>query len=385
MLKDMGWLMRKTLMNTFRSKKSLFLFLGLPIIGVIVSTLLYSNFNGGTLRVGVVDHDGGSALTQDAIRFVEGLKEVEVKVTDEESLKKDIAAGKLDSGLIFGEGFSASLKAGAEQPEQLTILSVKGAQVTAYVKAMLQGYVANVASIGRETKGDDVAFDALYTAYRNESFKVTTEQVTDTSHNKVTTYQSLGFLITFMLFSAVNLSEIILREKENRTFLRLLSSPISARTYVLANVAVSFVILLVQIIVTLFLMKNVMNIDSGVSALQLFPFLLLFALAAIALSLLIVSFSKSRSGAGALQNLIITPTCLLSGCFFPAEIMPDSVRKIANFLPQHWLLDSVEKLQSGEAFSDLGLNLAILFAFAAAFALVAIYRFGRNNDTKQFV
>ncbi|MFC5467371.1 ABC transporter permease [Cohnella suwonensis] len=385
MLKDIGWLMRKTLMNTFRSKKSLFLYLGLPIIGVFVSTFLYGNFNGGTLKVGVVDQDGGSALTQDAIRFVEGLKEVEMTVTDEATLKKDIAAGKLDSGLIFGEGFSASLRAGTEQPEQLTLLSVKGAQVTAYVKAMLQGYVANVASIGRETKGDAAGFDALYSAYRDQSFKVTTEQVTDTSHNKDMTYQSLGFLITFMLFSSVNLSELILGEKENRTFLRLLSSPISARTYVLANVAVSFVILFAQIVVTLFLMKNVMNIDSGVSSAHLFPILLLFALAAIALSLLIVSFSKSRAGAGALQNLIITPTCLLSGCFFPAEIMPDSVRQISNFLPQHWLLDSVEKLQRGDAFGSLGLNIAILFAFSAAFALVAIYRFGRNNDTKQFV
>ncbi|MCD9022437.1 ABC transporter permease [Cohnella sp. NL03-T5] len=67
------------------------------------------------------------------------------------------------------------------------------------------------------------------------------------------------------------------------------------------------------------------------------------------------------------------------------EIMPDSVRKISNFLPQHWLLDSVEKLQSGTTLGSLSLNLAILFSFAAAFALVAIYRFGRNNDTRLFV
>jgi ABC-2 type transport system permease protein len=86
-----------------------------------------------------------------------------------------------------------------------------------------------------------------------------------------------------------------------------------------------------------------------------------------------------------LQNLIITPTCLLSGCYFPVDIMPDSVRKISNFLPQHWLLDTVDKLQHGTAFGSLTLNLAILLAFAVAFALVAIYRFGRNNDTRLFV
>jgi ABC-2 type transport system permease protein len=56
------------------------------------------------------------------------------------------------------------------------------------------------------------------------------------------------------MFSAVNMSEMILKEKENRTFLRLLSSPVSAKMYVLSNVAVNIVIMLVQIIVTLVVM-----------------------------------------------------------------------------------------------------------------------------------
>jgi ABC-2 type transport system permease protein len=99
----------------------------------------------------------------------------------------------------------------------------------------------------------------------------------------------------------------------------------------------------------------------------------------------IVAFSKNTTGAGAMQNLIITPTCLLAGCFFPAEIMPATIRKIAEFLPQHWLLDALTRLQAGEAFGSLYLNMLILLAFALAFFLLAVYKFGKNNDTRMFV
>jgi ABC-2 type transport system permease protein len=383
MINSILWLARKSLRNTFRKKSSWIVYFGLPLVGVFLSLVLYGNSSGMALRIGIVNNDGNQTITQDAIRFVEGLNQVKVTVTDETTLRSDIASGKLDSGLVFGQGFADSVKDG--RPASLDLVSVKGAQVTAYVKALLQGYIGNVSAIGKETKGDQAAFDRLYAEYAKQSYKLTAETVKDTSNMKDMTYQSIGFLITFMLFSAINLSELILKEKENRTFLRILSSPVSARAYVISNVLVSFFILSLQIIVTLFMMKSVFHIDSGIPYGQMLPILLLFSLASIGLSLMIVALSRSSQAAGGLSNLIITPTCLLSGCFFPMDIMPDAVRKISNFFPQHWLLDAINKLQHGDGFGSLGLNLAILLGFAAVFALIAIYRFSRNNDTRLFV
>ncbi|GAA3411297.1 ABC transporter permease [Paenibacillus hodogayensis] len=382
-MSDLLWLIRKTLTNTFRSKKSWFIYIGLPIVGVLVSMLLYSNENSGTLHIGIVNRDGDQTITQNAIRFLESMNQVKVtSVADEPTLNGQIAAGQLDSGILFGAGFASSVRKG--EPEQLTLVSVKGAQVTAYVKSMLHGYIGNVAAIGRNAP-DDARFAMLYDAYDRQSFKLTAETVQDTSNTKIMTYQSIGFLITFMMFSAVNMSEIILKDKENRTFLRLLSSPVSAKKYVLSNVVANAVVLLLQIVVTLFIIKNVFHTDSGIPYRYLVPALFLFGLTAIGLSLLIVAFSKNSVSAGALQNLIITPTCLLAGCFFPMDIMPDTVRNISKFMPQHWLLDMINKLQQGQSFGSLSLNMAILIAFAAAFALIATFRFGRNNDIRQFV
>lgn len=382
-MSEMMWLIRKTLKDTFRSKRSWFVYIGLPIIGILISMLIYSSVRTSTIQVGVINEDGNHPITVDTIRFMEGLSHVKVTVTDEKTLQSDLAEGRLDTGIIFKQGFADSVRNG--QPGHLDMVSVKGIQVTAYLKAMLQSYIGNIAAIGKEAKGDEAAFSSIYAAYSQRNFTLQEKAMPNTSTTKAMTYQSIGLLISFMMFSAVNMSEIILKEKENRTFLRLLSSPMSARMYVISNVVVNMSLMLVQIVMTLFLMKNVFHIDSGIPYGQLIPALLLFALAAVALSLLIVAFAKSTSGAGALQNLIITPSCLLAGCYFPMDIMPDTVRKISNFLPQHWLLDMINKLQQGQTLSSLTMNMAILLGFAVVFALVAIYRFGRNNDSRQFV
>ncbi|MDU5141192.1 MAG: ABC transporter permease [Paenibacillus dendritiformis] len=382
-MSEVIWLIRKTMTETFRNKKNWLVYFGLPVVGVLVTMMLYANNSSGTLRVGLTNLDGNQAITQDAIRFLEGLSQIKVTAMDEAAMKRDIAAGRLDSGIVFGEGFAASVRAGL--PEHLDIISVKGTQVTAYVKAMLHSHVGNAAAIGRSAGGDDARFDTIYAAYSQQPFKVTSETLEDTSNLKSMTYQSIGFLVAFMMYSAVSMSEMILKEKENRTFLRLLSAPVSARTYVLSNVAVNVVIMLLQITVTLIVMKNILHIDSGIPYGTMIAALFLFALTAISLSLLIVAFSKTSAGAGALQNLIITPSCLLAGCFFPMDIMPDTMRKISHFMPQHWLLDMINQLQQGVAFGSLALNMAILIAFAAVFALIAIFRFGRNNDIRQFV
>ncbi|MDC0761087.1 ABC transporter permease [Brevibacillus sp. AG] len=382
-MSEMLWLIRKTLMETFRSKKSWFTYLGLPILGVLLSLTLYSNADSGTIHVGIINQDGDQVITQDTIRFIERLNHIKVTVIDEQTMREQIVSGELDSGIVFESGYAASVRKGA--PAYLNMVSVKGEQVTAYVKAMLHSYIGNLAAIGKAAQADEAKFTKLYTAYHEQSYKLNTVELPDTSNVTRMTNQSIGFLIMFMMFSAVNMSEIILKEKENRTFLRLLSSPMSARSYVFSNIIVSMFILLLQIIVTLLVMKNVFGIDAGVSYVQMILPLFVFALGAIALSLMIVAFAKSRAGAGAISNLIIVPTCLLAGCFFPMEIMPDTVRKISTFLPQHWLLDTVNKLQQGYSLGSLYLHMAILLAFATVFALIAIYRFGRNNDSRQFV
>uniref|UniRef100_UPI00289EE00C ABC transporter permease n=1 Tax=Bacillus luti TaxID=2026191 RepID=UPI00289EE00C len=332
-MKDILWLIQKTVSVLLKNKKGLFIIISLPIIGTLISFSIYGNVGQGTLNIGVINKENQS-IANDTVKFLEEINHVKVSKVKESEVEDKLTSKKLDGVITLQSGFSESVREG--KPSHIEISSIKGDQVTAFIKSYLYNYIDNVAAISKVSGTDQNAFDTMYTGYQKSSFKVKTETLEDTSKNKDMTNQTMGYLIMFMLFSAVNLSGYILKEKENRTYFRLLSTPIDGKKFILSNVGVNMIILTVQIIITILFLKNVFHTNINMPFIVMIGVLMIFALVAIGMSLVIVAFSKNSSSANAMQNMIIVPTCLLAGCYFPYDIMPNAVQKVANFLPQRW-------------------------------------------------
>ncbi|WP_083659731.1 MULTISPECIES: ABC transporter permease [Paenibacillus] len=383
MLKDMLWLIRKTVLTSLKDYKNLLLVIALPVVGILLSTLIYKGSGDASVTIGIVNHDIEQKVTQDTIDFVAQLEHTEASVIRESEADGLVVSGELDAVLIFPEGFAKGVIQGT--PEPVRIESIKGAQVTGYVKSYLNAYVQNISSMGVIADGDAAAFNELYSGYRSSTFQLSTTTVADQSANHDMTNRTIGYLVVFMLFSAVNLSALTIRDRENRTYYRLLSSPITARSYVFSNAIVNIVLMMIQIAATLFVMTRFFHIEPGIPLWQMFLILSLFALVAVSLSQVIVAFSDSTMMANGIQTMVIMPTSLLAGCVFPLSVMPESIQRIADFLPQYWLLDTFGKLQQGSKLNDIMLNVAILLAFALALSLIATYKFGRNRDTQSYI
>lgn len=382
-MKDILWLMKKTLHVTFRNKKNIILYLFMPLIGIFIALLAYGGGGQQTnLEVGIVDDDH-SQISKDTIEFIGSLKNIELVSLKADQVNKEISSGKLDCVITFDKGFGDTVFIG--EPTPIEITSIKGASVTSYLKAYLNQYIDNISTLGYVAAGDQATFNKMYHEFQRSSFTLSTKALEDTGNNTMMTNQAIGFLIMIMLISATNMSEIILLEKEKRTYFRLLSTPIDARKYILSNVFVNIIIMTIQAFLTVTIMKQIFNIGINISYWEAIFVMFLFSFVAVGLSLVIISFSNSRASASALQNFIITPTVMLSGCFWPIEVMPNSLQKVAEFLPQRWILETLTKLQEGHAFSSLTLNYVIILGFAVAFFLIAIYRFSRNNSVQSFV
>ncbi|MFB4331853.1 ABC transporter permease [Paenibacillus sp. JNUCC32] len=383
MSKDMLWLIRKTILTSLKDYKNLLLVIALPIVGILLSTLIYKGSGDTSVTIGIVNHDIEQKVTQDTIDFVAQLEHTEASVIRESEADDLVVSGELDAVLIFPEGFAKGVIQGT--PEPVRIESIKGAQVTGYVKSYLNAYVQNISSLGVIAGGDAAAFNELYSGYRSSKFQLSTTMVADQSANHDMTNRTIGYLVVFMLFSAVNLSALTIRDRENRTYYRLLSSPITARSYVFSNAIVNIVLMMIQIAATLFVMTRFFHIEPGIPLWQMFLILSLFALVAVSLSQVIVAFSDSTMMANGIQTMVIMPTSLLAGCVFPLSVMPEAIQRIADFLPQYWLLDTFGKLQQGSGLTDVILNVAILLAFALALSLIATYKFARNRDTQSYI
>lgn len=381
-MKNFWWLFTNSLRGIAKSKKQLLLYIGAPLIGVLLSFMTNANGGSETLHIGIMNKDGGE-VSQDTVSFLKGLDHVSISKETAASASSKIASGKMEAMITFEKGFSESVKGG--KPAHISMTSLKGAQVTGYVSSYLYNYINSIASIGKSSGGDAKAFQAMYDDYKHSHIKTSFSVLQDTSNYKEVTYSVIGYLIMIMLYSAGNLSELMIKERENRTYYRLLSTPITSKQYVLANAAVNMIVMAVQIIIAVSFMSAVFHIMPSFPLWQLFLLLMLFSLSAIGIAFITVGFSNSSASASALLNLIAVPTSLLAGCFFPVNIMPKTVQSIAEFLPQHWVLDTVDKLQHGYSPGSLMLNITILAAFAAALLLIAAYRFSTSRQTQTFM
>ncbi|GAB6926593.1 ABC transporter permease [Paenibacillus sp. JCM 10914] len=382
-MRETIWLIRKTFRSTFKNVKSWLLYLGLPVVAAALAMLLHGSSGESEFRVGIVNHDSGAAITQEAIDFVGQMDAVNVSMISDADIHEELDAGDLDMVIVFPAAFSEALRQG--NPLPIDLHSVEGVGVTDYLKSSLNQFIDNRTAIAVASQGDAAVFDAMVENYVQQTYSFTAEQVEDQSIHHNRAKQTIGYLLILMLFASASLSGIILKEKENRTYFRMLTTPISGSTYVFSNTLLNLFIMILQVVFTLMILTLVFRVDPGISILGLLFILTLFAFVAIGFSLVIVAFAKTTMEATGLQALLFIPTSLLAGCLFPLELMPDFMERIAYFMPQYWVLDTIDRLQLGQSWSSLSLNLVILLAFALTLLVVAIYKFNRNNETGSFV
>lgn len=366
----------------FRKKGNIIVYLFLPLAGVLLSLLMYGNTGTAPLRVGITNHDTGvlSADLKTALQSSNTYKVYDVK---EGEINDKLLNMELDAAIVIPDGYSDSIFSGT--PEHIEVISIKGQETTVWVNQMLNSYTDTLYKLSAASGGDRAAFVSMYGQYKAGAVKLTVVKLKDKLAGRNMTLSSMGFLIMFIMLGAGFINMIILKEKRDRTYHRICSAPVNARQYIAGNAITSLLIVIIQILIIQIVMKFLLRIDTGVSDIAMFVILLMFGLVAIGIGLVVTAFSSSSYMASTLSTLIMTPTCMLGGCFWEIDLMPDIMQKIGYFVPQRWAMNAIQKLQTGGGQGDIFMNLLILAAFAVALVLIAIYRFSRTTNLQKFV
>lgn len=372
---------KNVLRSVLKKKSSFIIFLVIPILCVLLSLTLYSSSGTGSSVVGIEDNDK-STISTDMVKTMNGNDKFKMKSIEDKDVKSSIVSQKVDCVLVIPKGFEDSIRSGSAKKIQL--ISIKGESVTSWIKNYTNYYAQNLMDISRASGGSKQMFDKIYEGQKNGEVSVSSQKVKDKYMGQGTTQQGMGLFIMFILVGSTTTADFIIKEKEDRTYYRIFCAPVSSTIYILGNLIANIAIICFQVIAVLFFQKYALNIDSGMSQIELFIILMDFGLVSVAFGMLIVAFSKTRYQASSLSTLIITPTCMLSGCFWPNELMPTVMQKISKFLPQSWVIDAIQKGQQSPDFSNIAFDLAIILAFAVTFFIVAIYKLKINDDVKSF-
>ncbi|WP_018952892.1 ABC transporter permease [Thioalkalivibrio sulfidiphilus] len=115
----------------------------------------------------------------------------------------------------------------------------------------------------------------------------------------------------------------------------------------------------------------VLGLVANAWALLALPVLLLTGFTFGACAMVVTAFSKSYDFFLYYFTLVITPTLLLSGVFFPLEQFPAPVQMLAYLLPLAHTVELVRPLLTGTMPTQVLLHLAVIAAYGVAGLMIA--------------
>lgn len=184
----------------------------------------------------------------------------------------------------------------------------------------------------------------------------------------------IGFLLMFLLMSAVVNMYIFSEDKEKRIMERIVAAPLSFWKLLLSYSLVTFGLLVCPALIILAAVNTIVGVSIGFSFLQYLFLLCLISLFGTAYSLFIAAFISNGDQANMVGSMLIMLTTILSGSFFSFEGGNRWIDGLIKWLPQKNYLKIVEAIESGGNLRGVSFELFYLLAFTVLFFFLAVVK-----------
>lgn len=184
--------------------------------------------------------------------------------------------------------------------------------------------------------------------------------------------QGLFWYGMIVLFSAFLLAKQLIDNRTNRTIIRIAASPISHFKYLFMHLLAFTIILWIQNTLFFIVMKIYWQ-DAVESAFWVLTLYYTLSVMMIALCLCWNSLFKTYYTSLALFAGFGSLLTMITGVTVPLAMLPDSIVRIAKFLPPYWFAHGLEMVYNGNDTNVLT-SLAIMVLFALFFMVVGSRR-----------
>jgi ABC-2 type transport system permease protein len=355
------------LKRIFKSKGNLIIMFILPM--VFITLFMANSFSGSKIAVGVIDKDH-TKYTAMLVNYIK--TQNDVVTLEEKDIKSKLISGRINYALVIDKGFTHKIINNTEV--DLKGYSIQETNISLPTKYYIDSFINSSKNIGKAAKGNEEAFYEGIENYQKGSFQTAYTDFENRKAKGVNTVTGLGFLIMSMIFLSNNTAQLVLDDKKNKTFFRIFAAPISTKNYMLQNILSFFAILFIQLVVIFSIMTFVFKAYFGPSVLNVFILFAIFSAVCVSLGVAIASIAKDSRQAGTLSTFITVPMCMLGGCFWQREMMPDLLQKIGNFMPTTWVLKATNNLVDGGSLTSVYMEIGILLLFTLVFILLGSWK-----------
>jgi ABC-2 type transport system permease protein len=341
--------------------------LAFPIVFIILFGLLFKAGDNAppTAQLTVVNSDQGRW----GAYFIEKIKSPGIEVVPAEAEPADYV--RL---LVLPPDFSAKIEARRDQALAFKKRSDASIKAAARVETRLIQAIARViCELVLYGEGDLATFLDGHPEFRDlvqvkSGFPEHTVTVVPSGFD----HSIPGTTIQFIMMMVIIYGGItVMEDRKKGVLARMLFSPLTTGQVFQAKLLGRWLMGLLQTLMLIAVGAAFFHLNLGN-----FPFALLvlavFALAMAALSLFIGSLCTKEDMIIGLAVLLSNLFAALGGCWWPNEIVPSAVRRVAVISPASWAMDALHKLRFfGGGFSDILPNLGVLLGLAAILTVVA--------------
>jgi ABC-2 type transport system permease protein len=179
---------------------------------------------------------------------------------------------------------------------------------------------------------------------------------------------------TAMILATVGLLSIpisISAQKETGVLRRLRATPLKPLVYIGADLTTNLAITLLGMLGVVLLGWLIYKVRFEGEVVPLILGVIYSGLAMFSLGYLIASLAPNARVANIVGMVLLYPMLFLSGAAFPLELLPESLKRVASFLPLTYVVRLLRGLWFGKSWSELWLPVLILGIMLIVCSLLA--------------
>lgn len=282
-------------------------------------------------------------------------------------LKEAVAKEKIDLGLMgTSDNIYDTIKQGGTP---FIATKLDESKVGDEAQSIAENKLGQIALLIQESESEAVFYDKYEVVINHKPTMVQSNIMQD----KLTmTIVFSFFVMMFLLTVGVSLSPMM-REKEQYVYTRILSSPIKRCEYVLGHLMGGFIIVFGQLLLQLLAMR-MLSIDFNLNNLQFIGIGIILCAVGLAISMLILSFSKNSTIYYLIMGTGVTPLCMFSDTFFPVELFPDWLEKLSYLSPIRWIMMSYRGMINGIGTGEIVRSLMSALLIAGVLILISLVK-----------
>ncbi len=391
----------------------------MPLILLVVITLVqdstFKTVKETKIPILMVDQDNGT-VSQSIHESLSKSNSLEIiKKSSETEALELVQKGDYQLAIIIPKGLSRDMdkkvtanvngimaRFGLEEDSVSTILKIEPKEIRLYFDPATQLSFKSSIKNGIDKMVSKIETKTIYEAFREqlteddseiifdtESFITFAEIVPGGNKNPIpnsTQHNVPAWTLFAIFFIILPLSINMVKEKNQGTFIRLRTQPVSYATVLGGKTLVFLLVCLIQfslmLLIGIFLFPFLglpqLDVSGKLPLLYLTAF---FAgLAAIGLGLLVGTIAKSQEQSAPFGATLVVILAALGGVWVPVFVMPPTMQLLSNISPMNWGLNAFyDVFLRNVGVSEIVPEISLLFGFFILSTLIAIMYYEQKN------